>query len=413
MGKRTVMRLVAAVGLVVFCTGCWDRVEINERGFVIGVAIDLPDEKGSEAEKEQTALSKVHGDRRFKATYQFVSPGSLQYGGKGGSGGGGGGGSSAAFYNVSSVGDSMDVISREFASRVSRSPYFEHLKMIIISEKVARSKAMLTDVLDFFLRDHEMRRGVKIMISRSEAASVLDVRPPNEKLPVMYLNSVTENVRKTSRMIPETKIGDIHEHFLRRESYALQSVQSNSVEAAVAGAAVIQGGTNVLVGFLDEEEAIGLNFVTNQVRGGVIKAKAKSDAIVYDIQNSKRSISADLSDIRQPRFRISIETEGLIGESLESLDLLKNGTLGDMEESVAQEIERLVTNAIKKLQNEYKADVAGLNAYLRRNHYGVWKTIKSDWETGDRLFMRAKISVEAKVTIRRIGTVNQTKRKGD
>lgn len=45
-------------------TGCWDRVEINQRGFVVGVAIDKP----------ETNKSK----NTYKGTYQMIVPGGLK-----------------------------------------------------------------------------------------------------------------------------------------------------------------------------------------------------------------------------------------------------------------------------------------------------------------------------------------------
>ncbi len=55
--------LLPAVLVVIPLAGCWDRVEIEDRGFVVGAALDLPDE-GTE-------------ENKIKLTNQFVVPSGL------------------------------------------------------------------------------------------------------------------------------------------------------------------------------------------------------------------------------------------------------------------------------------------------------------------------------------------------
>lgn len=49
--------------LALFATGCWDRVEIEERGFVVGAGIDVAGEDDAD---------------KYILTFQFVIPGGLQ-----------------------------------------------------------------------------------------------------------------------------------------------------------------------------------------------------------------------------------------------------------------------------------------------------------------------------------------------
>src|SRR5690606_1092821 len=105
----------------------------------------------------------------------------------------GGGGQQAAYMNVRTEDDSMPSITARFSNIVGRSPFFEHLQVIILSEETARKPNALTDVLDYFLRDVEMRRDIKIMIAHGKAEDVLGVTSFNEKYPVAYLESISEN----------------------------------------------------------------------------------------------------------------------------------------------------------------------------------------------------------------------------
>lgn len=119
--------------------GCWDRVEIEERGFVVGIAIDnAQDQQGQTADLSDQAesLRKV----RYVVTYQFVNPEGMQGGGKssGGKGPGNGESSGQPMFNISTEGKTLLEASRDMVTKASRTPYIEHLKMIIISERIAK-----------------------------------------------------------------------------------------------------------------------------------------------------------------------------------------------------------------------------------------------------------------------------------
>lgn len=130
--------------LFLLLTGCWDRIEIEERGFVVGIAIDMPKTKeiGKKQEKESPDKPKAKG--RYVLTQQMVVPGELS-----GSGNAQGGtGSGKAYLNVTAEGETLFDIIREVAARTSRSPYYVHFKTLVISEEVARTEGSLANVID-------------------------------------------------------------------------------------------------------------------------------------------------------------------------------------------------------------------------------------------------------------------------
>lgn len=393
------LKLVIAVMLLaLFLTGCWDRIEIEQRGFVIGVAIDFP------AENEEGSNHSDKAKTLYNVTYQFVNPQALKSGGSQDEGKG-----KQAYFNVTAQGDSMQIISREVAARVSRTPFFEHLKLIIVSDDVARSP-FFADVLDFFLRYSEMRRETKVMIARDGAQKVLNVNPPSEKLPVMYISSVSENDRKTARILPESRIGDVMEHLLKQESFVLPSISGFKTEVDLAGSAVFDGSNNRLVGFLSGEETMGLNLLRGKTHEGVLRIPVGDQMAIYEIIHANRKIQADFQDPENIVFHVKIQSEGTITESFADLDFLEEDTIKMLEEHTAKEIIRLTKQVIQKTQEQYKKDVIGLGNHLKEEHYTFWKKVKDNWDKNENLFASSKINVEAKIKIRRIGTVNRTER---
>lgn len=394
--RRGLLALLA--GSLLLAAGCWDRVELEDRGFVIGVAIDMAEGKSSEETRRRP---------HYKVTYQIVVPGQSKGGGDGGDQGASG--NRQGYLNIAAEGDSMSAVTHQLASQTSRPPYFQHLQIIVVSEAVARNKEFAS-VLDFFTRNHEMRRSVKVMIAKHRADKVLEVNAQNESMPVMYIDSVARNTRKIAKMHPESRIGDLQERLLKHESFTIQTVTSSPRSVNIEGSAIFHTEHNTLVGFLDGEETAGLNFLTDEIRGGIVKVTVDDEPVVYIIEDAKRIIQANVQNQDKIAFTVAIESEGSIDETFGNPELNNPSVIAELERKVEEEIVRLANQTIRKVHRKYKKDVIALGEHIKREHYRVWNKIEKDWDIGRNFFSKSSIEVKAKVKIRSTGVVNKTKR---
>jgi spore germination protein len=374
-------------------TGCWDRVEIDRRGFVVGAAIDYGKD-GS-------------GKKTHRIVYQYVVPSALnnQSSSPRGGGGGGGGGGAGAYKNVISDGEGITEAERAMAAKVSRIPFLEHMKVIVISEDIAREEK-LSDVLDFFIRDNEARRSTKVFISEGEAAPNLEISSTVEKLPAVFIDLTSENVYRSREILPSTRLGKVQEMLLEKQSRAIQRISSVGGRDMLKGAAIVNIESK-LVGFLNGEETSGLNFMTGDIRGGVVKFKYKNWWIYYEIKEAKRKIHVKFNDDEHIQFTISVESEGYIAELQGTPDLLDEKVIAEMEQGVEEEIDRIMMEAVRRLQNDMQVDAIGLGVYLEQEHYKTWRRIKDDWEQGRNLFSTSDIHIDTKVNIVLPGNVNK------
>jgi len=391
--------------IVILASGCWDRIEIDERGFVIGIAIDAL--KKQPVGNEQEDSSDPHKREKFVVTYQMVIPSGLKQSGASGSGG-----SDKAYFNLTLEGDTLASLAAKLASKTSRAPFFEHLQVVLISEDVARQPGAFADVIDFFLRDSEMRRSLKIMVAKGNAKDVLDVKPMNENLPVRFIVSAAENMKKSARMLAESRLGEVHENLLNRESYLIQviSATEDRTDISIIGSALFDGRTNRLIGFIGGEDTAGVNFITGTVKGGVVNAKLDHHLIGYTIGSAKRTIHADVRNPEQIIFHIHIKTKGTIEQSFEQLDLMKEEAISMLEKKVAQDIQRITHHTIDELQQKYGRDVLELGVYLYQSHYRTWEKVDDDWELGKQFFRKAKIEITVDSEVQRTGSVLKSER---
>ncbi|MBB3113293.1 spore germination protein [Paenibacillus phyllosphaerae] len=395
MGKRIHGgKCLIAVCALTLLSGCWDRVEIDERGFVTGVAIDLVKKKGEEANEESSA-------QQFKGTYQIIVPAGLRSGGNESGGGG------ESYFNISASERSIMALTARLATKTSRTPYFEHLAIIVLSKDVVKGKsADLADLLDFFLRDNEMRRDVKVLITDGKASDIFNIKSQNEKYPLAYIESTLKNNFKSNYMLPPSRIGDIHEQILKDISFTIQKISHYEDGISLVGAALF-GGDHAFVGFLSGEETQGLNFMRQQIKGGVVETQMDEQIVDFEVERAKSEIHA-YPDGDSFRFVIKVRAEGALGKSIRNLDVAKLSTITAMEEAFAKKIEAVCYETITALQKEYNTDAIGLLSYLRQNHYRSWLKLKDNWDEGENLFSDAKIEVQAKVNIRRLGNINQS-----
>nr|WP_263326309.1 Ger(x)C family spore germination protein [Neobacillus sp. Marseille-Q6967] len=391
------------VSLCLLLTGCWDQVESEERGYVIGVGIDPSDHDKLEDRDEAEVTEDTIAKERFKVTFQFVVPSALQ--GKGGD-------SSQIqnpFLNTAGSGNTMFQIIRDMSKKMARSPYFQHIKMIIISDEVAK-KGYFPEVLDIFLRDHEMRRSTKIMISKDTTKDILESRTRVEKLPVMYIDSIAENAYKNGELLPPVNIGKTHKFLIGTNSFLIPFIKSNSQKVDLSGSAIFKGDSKKMIGTLSGMETQGVNFITGELKGGVIEVIVDGQLIVFEIKNAKRKIHANVTNKDQIDFTIDVVVEGNVSEDFGDYSISKPKNVAKLEEKVAKKIETLTAGVVEKTQKEYNADVLGLGSFLHQEYYDSWKTIKNDWESGSHVFSKSNIHVNAKVIVRTIGTIVETQK---
>src|SRR5699024_6227318 len=101
---------------VLLLTRFWDTINIEDRGFIVGSAIDLAEDDTD--------------DPIYSITNQFVLPQSFINPAEQAS-------DQKAFENITGKGRSVSRVNEEMSANSSKTPYFGHIKMLIISEELA------------------------------------------------------------------------------------------------------------------------------------------------------------------------------------------------------------------------------------------------------------------------------------
>ncbi|MUV38564.1 Spore germination protein GerLC [Lentibacillus sp. JNUCC-1] len=393
MKKR--VSLIVVICSTLMLSGCWDNIDIERKGFIIGTAVDLKEEK----ENGQYVLTMTN-----QVAVPAVLSTQIQTGGE-----------AKPFLNMSVDGESMISILRETATRSSRIPFFEHMKVLVISSAIAEKTDLFESVLDFFLRDMELRRDIKVMVKDGEsgqAKDILEVNPAVELLPTLYVNEITENVGKTIRMMPPVTVGDVHGDILEEFSYVLPKINVVSEKKLeYEGAAVFNGMANQMVGTLDAEEIKGLNLVTRKNRSSVIEFMVRDHLMVYELEISIPSIKIVSANPGDVRVDINITTQGDIAEMFGSESLLHEDYIEEIQKKIEEKIVKIVEGTIKTSQEDLNTDVLGIGKQLSQKHPKKWDQLKGYWEEGENYFSQVRFQVKATAEVQGIGAVDKAKKK--
>src|SRR5699024_7679105 len=322
MGKRELSVGVMLV-ILTFLSACWDEKNIEERGFIVGEAIDLADKQ-------------TKGNTHLALTYQFVVPSGIMMSTDTESE------DEEPFSNVTVTGDSMQMITKELETRISRPPFFDHLKVLVVSEQVAKEADLFSSVMDILIRDQQIRRGVSVMIADGKAKNVIDVQPSLEDLPAMFIDSVLKNSSEDFDSHRTVDVGAVHGYLLDRDSYALPRVKPvGEKQIGVKGAAVFNGKKNQLVGMLDAQETKGLNLATQKHYGGMIEFKINDRLMVFKVDTTQNAITVNHQDPDNMKVGLDITVEGSIAEMFGSESLLSETYLKKIEKRIEARIEQL------------------------------------------------------------------------
>ncbi|OPA80388.1 hypothetical protein BVG16_06565 [Paenibacillus selenitireducens] len=389
------------MGWTLFCTtGCWDRVEIDERGFVVGVGIDIPDEQEQGAAEEGNGFA----ERDYLVTYQLVVPSRLKRAGSSGS-------SDQSYFNITLRGDTLSSLTAKLSSKTSRSPFFEHLQVVIVSDQVARREGAFSDIMDYFVREKEMRRSLSVMVSNGKAKDILNIKPPNEEMPTKFIHSAAQNTQESSRMLEVSRLGKVHASLLKRDSFLIQLISiTKEHNIFINGSALFDGRSNRFIGFLDGEDTAGTNYIRDLVKGGVINAKLNGQLVAYGIERVKRKMHAQITGEKQVTFYIDIHTMGTLEQIYKQMDITKKKIILTLEDRIDQDIARITNHVVKILQQDYGRDVLELGAYLSQEHYAQWEKIKDNWEEGENLFSKSKIIIKVNSIVKRTGNVIESEK---
>lgn len=376
-------------------TGCWSSREISELAIATAIGIDKTDDG-------------------YLVTVQLINPGEV---------------ASEKATNRTAVttyrttGETVFEALRRITLETPRKVYLSHLRLLVYGEEFAREG--IGKALDIFSRDHELRTDYFILIAKDmKAEKLLNVLTPVEQIPA---NKMYESLEMSAKSWASTYHVQLDE--------LINSLVSEGREPVLTGV-IVKGDPNVgmdiknlekvdppatvqiryiagfkedkLVGWLNEYESIGYNYIMNHVSSTILSANCPTGGkLAVELIRTKAKVKGKVEN-GEAKIDVEVWTEGNIGDVGCKIDLSKNQSIYNLETKIEEKIEEQMESALKAAQERFKSDIFGFGEVIHRTDPKAWKKLKDDW---NKEFEDLEVNFKVTARIRRLGTVINSYRK--
>jgi len=395
--KREVicMRKISLLCITLVLTGCWDTKELNELAVATGLAIDKA-EDGYQLSVQLVNPSEISP----QANASGIAPVTVR----------------------TKKGETMYDSLRRLSLTNSRRIYTSHLRLLVISEDVA--KEGIEDILDFLSRDKDFRTDFFIVIARgSKAGDILKIQTITEKIPGNALYSLLKNSGEIWAETVTVNLGELLNMLTTPgKSPVLSGMEiqgdleegetkaNTETTASPAGFNYVGLGVfhkHKLIGWLSEEEGKDYNYITDGIKNTVGHLNCPGGGkMSIEIMRSKSKQSVKISD-DIPRIGIDLRADANIGETDCLIDVASPKELQKIETLIEKEIIDIIDETVERVQKEYMADIFGFGETIYRTYPKIWKRLTDDWEEH---FANLEVRVNVKVNIHQTGTIGNSYR---
>lgn len=350
----------------IFLTGCWSSHEVNTLAITVCIGID-------KTENGYLVTEQVLNPRAIaskKATAE----------------------SPVVIYTAE--GNDLAEIVRRFTTQSSRILYNADLRMVVFGEDVAKDG--IQNILDYFLRNYEYRTDFYFVIAKNSTANeVLGILTPIESVPgfSMYI-SLKMSEEKWAAMKSIRIIELVNSIIADGDNPVLTGIEISQDEISPKSTDILKqsgeykklkytglGAFNKdkIVGWLDEDESKGYNYITDNVKNTIEYADYDSKVkITYEIINAKSRTKVYFLE-NKPAIEVKIKTKCNIVIVEGEFDVSAEENKQILNKLLASKVKLLCEKALNKAQKELKTDIFGFGEAIHRKYPKTWEKLKDDW----------------------------------
>ncbi len=376
---KKILLVVLSLCLCTSLCGCWNRREIGKIAIVMGLAVD----EGKE-------------DDEIEITAQIANTRTIASASEGKEGSGG----QKPYLNLSSEGEYVFPAIRNSVTKSGARLYMAHNYVVLFGEDIA--KKGLGNYMDFFLRDHELRLDMHLLVVRGKGADVLKVETGFQSIPALHIHDLILTQKQLSTGMPVTVLDFMNRVAANRSAALIPIIEIKKTDGEevlhMTGTAVFL--EDKMIGELDERETRGFLWATDDAKQGVVMVEAEGEKAGIEVTRAGGSIRPEVNEKGEVTMCIRAHAFGSLtserGDSNFTTEEGVNALLG----AFAGEIEGEIRAAIEK-SKALRADVFGFSDVLYRYHPKLWAQMK------DMDFCDMPVRIEVKTRMDSAGRIGR------
>lgn len=357
---------------LIFLTGCWDMIELNERAFPYTIGMDVNHE----------------GDEKFQVTFSHPNINAI---------------GDQAIENelvhvIIAKGDSFFDASQNLTMELYQPLYFKHLKVLVLSRELAQNKQLLLETIDGIQRDFITNNNASLLVTNSAYDFIeFTTKSKIQQAIEGTIYSILINNQESNFFTPITSSEFIQN--MNQTGASIIPIGGFEENIAIGGGAVFKDYE--YRGDVSPAENRVINLLTNKIKRDQFDVEHGGynlSLMITEAKTRKR-----LVDKEKLKIKLDIELEGHIhSHILETHEVKDQQMLMDLEKMAEERIKVDVDGVIDKVQKELNSDVLFISDYLKKFHPSLWEEIEEDYHS-----VFPHIDIESKVTfhIRRRGLI--------
>lgn len=375
------------IGLIftLLLSGCVGKREINELALVMAVGLD----KGKNG--------------KIAVTVQIARPADAR-----GQTGAPAGNTGDPIWSAQSEGETIFAAIRNLSTFSTRRVFWAHNYIIVINEDLA--KEGISDIIDFFTRNHEVRMRTWVVVTPNKASNILSTMTGLEVISGEAMDKLFR-YSKISSQAPQTQMINLQSAYLSESTQPVLArvnliergisnkkpgQQGGVKQVQLAGTGIFKG--DKLVGTLGWKETRGLLPFIEKVDSGMLAISCPQDTqnkVSLELKHYNFKVTPSYKN-GKPSFNVKMESQYSMVESGCPLSLRDKSKMEKLEKSLETELKGEIDNVIHKSQKEFKSDVLELGKVFNNKYPSEWKKLKPRWEQE---FQTAAIKTSVKVKI--------------
>jgi len=363
--QRILALLALATISLCALSSCWDKIEIENRAFVVAISVD----KGE--------------DTNYTVTLSLPAP-------TDGSDDKDEGPAHIKNASAQTITEAIKKIDTETDTPL----YFGQAKMLVIGANLMEEPDLVRGVLDFFNRHKEVDRAMHVLAAHGMGADILTSTPPGGALPGQYVDAIYQDKYKIGGTSFVMSLEKLITYMKYNDAMLMPSLKEDEGKLSLDGAVLVSN--NRKVGQLSGDDLGGyLWCFDNGGIGAIVTPMSEGQPIPFKIEKHTAEVRFKEQNSKL-QANIRVELAGHV-EECDDMLLKRQGYRQHIISLVEETVKEEILRTADKMQNEFKLDGYHWLEIMRKKQYNLYKSYAPHWgET----FPKITITPNVTVTIR-------------
>jgi spore germination protein KC len=378
---KTIMKLIILFTVSTVFSSCYDKVELEDRGFIVAIGIDKYNEK---TDKEVASFDGEDKGNRFTISMSLPDIDSIINTSSGDN--------SVAMVKVASgktILEAQEIINSHSSHKI----YLGHTKLVVLGKEILSDETLFNESLDYIERSNEINNKILVVATQKNAKDILEGKIKDKTMPGIFVN----NFYKNNKNVPALSFKlDLYTLLLKlRENgdVLIPEIEIENEYLKLSGCAIIK--EEKLVGWLNDTEMVGYLWVKGDADNTTLISPYKENYTSVKVYKNKTKLKF-IENGNNLVCQADIYAKGDLkefnskNENITDNEILKE--IGQLYENIIQE--RIYTTW-NSFSEKHEVDGFNLKNLLMKKNYELYKKYEANWnDTLKNMELKANITVD-------------------